>query len=75
MSQTSRECLYVPTPPQTKTCSDSAMFEAREELDNNLWFWGDMNRTDSETRMKAEGEIGNFAIRVNATGHFVMTFW
>ena len=51
------------------------MFDVREELDNYQWFWGDMNRADSEVKMKAEGEVGNFAIRVNASGHYVMTFW
>jgi hypothetical protein len=51
------------------------MFEVREELDNYKWFWGEMNRADSETMMRAEGEVGNFAIRVNANGHYVMTFW
>ena len=64
-------CYYS----QNKPSSDSGMFEGREELDNYEWFWGDMNRVDSEARIKEEGEVGNFAIRVNANGHFVMTFW
>ncbi|CAI8022104.1 hypothetical protein GBAR_LOCUS13007 [Geodia barretti] len=51
------------------------MFEVREELENYKWFWGEMNRADSETKMRAEGEVGNFAIRLNANGHYVMTFW
>ena len=60
---------------QSKPSSDSGMFDTREELENYLWFWGAMNRADSEAKMREVGEIGNFAIRINASGRFVMTFW
>jgi hypothetical protein len=65
----------IKTTDMKKSSSDSGQFDVREELDNYQWYWGHMNRVDSEARMKAEGSVGNFAIRVNASGHFVMTFW
>ena len=61
--------------PQTKSISDSGQFKVREELDKYQWYWGHMSRADSEAKMKEEGELGNFAIRVNASGYYIMTFW
>lgn len=49
--------------------------EPREELDDYTWFWGHMNRAESEAKMKKVGVVGNFAIRINATGCYIMTFW
>ena len=68
-------CVCVCVCVQQTSTSDGGQFAIREELDNYKWFWGNMNRADSEAKMKAEGKIGNFAIRVNATGSYVMTFW
>ena len=68
-------CVCVCVCVQQTSTSDGGQFAIREELDNYKWFWSHMNRGDSEAKMKAEGKIGNFAIRVNATGSYVMTFW
>ena len=46
-----------------------------EKLDYYQWFWGDMSRVDCVAKMREKGDVGNFAIRVNASGHFVMTLW
>ena len=60
---------------QQTSVSDSAKFEAREELENYPWFWGHMDRPTSEKKMKEVGKVGNFSIRINAKGEYVMTFW
>ena len=46
-----------------------------EELENYKWFWGHMNRKDCEEQLRAEGNVGNFVIRVDATGHYIMSLW
>ena len=69
-----------------KSQSDGGKFNARdvvqveeegnpEELENYKWFWGHMNRKDCEEQLRAEGNVGNFVIRVNATGNYIMSFW
>ena len=76
-----------PTGPLSpKSQSDGGRFNVRqvvqveeegnpEELENYKWFWGHMNRKDCEEQLRAEGNIGNFVIRVNATGNYIMSFW
>ena len=73
-------------PLSPKSQSDGGKFNVRdvvqveeegnpEELENYKWFWGHMNRKDCEEQLRAEGNVGNFVIRVNATGNYIMSFW
>ena len=39
------------------------------------WFWHYMSRQDCEKKLRDEGKIGNFAIRINANGHYIMSLW
>ena len=39
------------------------------------WFWDTTSRQEAERRLLSEGKIGNFIVRINASGHFVMTYW
>lgn len=67
----------------SKSFSDSGKFNIRkndldldsEELCNYQWFWGPMGRADCENRLTQTGKCGNFVVRVNASGDFVMSFW
>ena len=73
-------------PVSPKSQSDGGKFNVRqvvqveevgdpEELENYRWFWGSMSRRDCEDRLRVEGEVGNFVVRINATGNYVMSFW
>ena len=44
-----------------------------QELEGYPWFWGWMSREDCERRLHAEGEVGNFVVRINAMGDYVMS--
>ena len=46
-----------------------------EELDNYGWFWGCMSRQDCEKKLQSEGKVGNFVVRINASGNYIMSFW
>ena len=46
-----------------------------QQLEGYLWFWGWMSREDCEKRLRAEGEVGHFVVRINAMGEYVMSFW
>ncbi len=46
-----------------------------EELENYVWFWGHMNRSECERRLHMEGKLGNFVVRINADGSFVLSVW
>ena len=39
------------------------------------WFWGYMSRQKCEKKLMKEGKIGNFAIRVNVDGYFILSLW
>jgi len=67
-----------------KSQSDGGKFDVRqrvevvddpEELENYRWFWGCMSRQECENKLKSEGKVGNFVIRINASGDFIMSFW
>ena len=46
-----------------------------QELEEHPWFWGWMSREDCERRLETEGEVGNFVVRINAMGDYIMSFW
>lgn len=77
-----------PLPPSTSTTSksDGGKFDRLlgvqveeegdpEELDNYGWFWGCMSRQDCEKKLQSEGKVGNFVVRINASGNYIMSFW
>ena len=39
------------------------------------WYWGCMSRTDCADKLRTEGSLGNFVVRMNANGHYVMSLW
>ena len=47
----------------------------KEKLEKYGWFWGNISRSQSEKKMTEEGKVGNFSIRINADGYYVMTLW
>jgi len=74
----------ISTSAVTKSQSDGGKFDVRqrvevvddpEELENYRWFWGCMSRQECENKLKSEGKVGNFVIRINASGDFIMSFW
>ena len=34
-----------------------------------------MSRQDCEKKLKEEGDIGNFVIRINANGRYILSLW
>ena len=68
----------------SKSQSDGGKFDVRhrvevvddpEELENYRWFWSCMSRQECEKKLKSEGKVGNFVIRINANGDYIMSFW
>jgi len=39
------------------------------------WYWGNVPRQEAEKRLLSEGKRGNFIVRINANGYYVMTYW
>ena len=39
------------------------------------WFWGYMNRGDSEKKLYNEGKIGDFIVRLNSDRQLVISLW
>ena len=73
-----------PLPPSTIAISksDGGKFDRllgvqveEEELDNYGWFWGCMTRQECEKKLQSEGKVGNFVVRINASGNYIMSFW
>ena len=44
-----------------------------QQLEEYPWVWGWMSREDCERKLHAEGEVGNFVVRINAMGDYVMS--
>ena len=68
----------------SKSHSDGGCFSERispgssnghENFDNYSWFWDTMSRADTEKKLQTEGKVGNFVVRVNAEGRYVMSVW
>lgn len=63
--------------------SDGGCFERKstgsssnlENLNSYPWFWGSMSRQDAQKKLEEEGKVGNFIVRLNAEGTYVMTVW
>lgn len=46
-----------------------------EDLNRFTWYWGKISRSSCEAMLKAKGEVGNFIVRLNDRGVFIMSFW
>ena len=46
-----------------------------ESLVYKRWFWGYMNRGDTEKKLYYEGNMGDFVVRLNANKDLVMSLW
>lgn len=75
-----------PAGGRSKSQSDSGRFKVRmavevndpaeeEELNNYTWYWGSMKRPECEKKLQEEGLVGNFVVRLNARGEYIMSFW
>ena len=38
------------------------------------WFWGHISRAECDKRLRTEGRVGNFVVRINAEGIYVMSY-
>ena len=57
---------------QTKTTEYSP---DEEDLSKYDWFWGPMSRDECAKELQERGQIGNFIVRKNDRGDYVMSFW
>ena len=57
------------------TSNRSVTQEEEEDLMRYQWYWGPMNRSSCEQELKAKGKVGNFVVRKNDSGYFIMSFW
>lgn len=64
-----------PPPPTSTTTSNTKINVDEEDLERYDWYWGEMSREDCTQSLKERGIIGNFVVRKNNRGDFVMTFW
>ena len=76
-----------PIPPQTDALFESPEHTQNEEeksayedanwesLVQSKWFWGYMNRGDTEKKLYTEGKMGDFIIRLNSNQQLVMSVW
>ena len=46
-----------------------------QELEKYKWFWSCMSRQECETKLYTEGKAGSFVVRINASGHFILSIW
>ena len=49
--------------------------DEEEDLGRYDWYWGPMSRDECEKSLKEKGQIGNFVVRKNDRGNYVMSFW
>lgn len=57
------------------TANNNKVNVDEEELERYDWYWGEMSREDCTQSLKERGLVGNFVVRKNNRGDFVMTFW
>ena len=55
--------------------TNDAKTSGTQQLEGYLWFWGWMSREYCEKKLRTEGEVGHFVVRINAKGEYVMSFW
>lgn len=55
--------------------ADQLPDEDEDDLHRYEWYWGEMSREECGKNLKEKGEIGNFVVRKNDRGNFVMSFW
>ncbi len=63
----------IDTSQPTSSNGNSVIDE--DELSRYDWYWGEMTRDDCTVSLKERGMVGNFVVRKNNRGDFVMSFW
>ena len=53
----------------------SAVSMEDEDLGRFTWYWGVTSRSDCEAMLKDKGVVGNFVVRMNDRGDYIMSFW
>ena len=59
---------------RTKTKTNQEFVED-PDMTRYAWYWGRLDRQDCERQLKERGTVGNFVVRMNAAGYYVMSFW
>ena len=59
--------------PMSDSSNDVGVDE--EEMSRYDWYWGEMTRDDCTRALKEKGNVGNFVVRKNNRGDYVMSFW
>ena len=51
--------------------------QVHEDPDLSLytWYWGVTSRQDCEMMLQEKGVVGNFVVRMNDRGDYIMSFW
>lgn len=55
--------------------SQQSTDEEEDDLSRYDWYWGPMSREECERGLKEKGQIGNFVVRKNDRGSYIMSFW
>ncbi|XP_019852537.1 PREDICTED: uncharacterized protein LOC100638682 [Amphimedon queenslandica] len=55
--------------------SSQSIDEEEDDLSRYDWYWGPMSRDECERSLKEKGQIGNFVVRKNDRGSYIMSFW
>ena len=50
-------------------------FVEDSDMTRYAWYWGPLSRQECETELKERGIVGNFVVRMNTSGDYVMSFW
>lgn len=53
----------------------SVKVDDNEDLTQYDWYWGQMSRDECGKELMERGKIGNFVVRKNDRGDYVMSFW
>ena len=62
----------VAKPNKTKPSEDD---DDDDDLSMFDWYWGQMSRDECGKELMDRGKIGNFVVRKNDRGDYVMSFW
>ena len=71
-ASSSGEGEIVYKPKRTKPSEDD---DDDDDLSMFDWYWGQMSRDECSKELMDRGKIGNFVVRKNDRGDYVMSFW
>ena len=60
---------------QPSSSSGNSVVIDEDELLRYDWYWGEMTRDECTQSLKEKGSVGNFVVRRNSRGDYVMSFW